>query len=204
MGPSLRVAIQTFGLVPAEFVRGSGIERWLPIFTSMFLHGGLFHLFSNMLALWIFGDNVEDAMGHGRYLLFYLLVGTIAALTHVFLGPQSVIPTVGASGAIAGVLAAYFVMYPQATVNTLVFFFYFITVIRIPAIVFLGIWFVSQLFNGAFALATANTMQSTGGVAWWAHVGGFVAGLVLVWIFRRNEPPQRDQYRSGPNRYRAW
>jgi len=161
----------------------------------MFLHGGAFHLFSNMLALWIFGDNVEDRMGHVRYLLFYLLCGIAAALTHVYLNPTSPIPTVGASGAISGVLAAYFILFPNASVYTLIpLFFFWIEVVRIPAVIYLGFWFLSQLFNGVFALSV-DTLQASGGVAWWAHVGGFVAGLVLVWFFRK--PPERryaDEY----------
>lgn len=198
MGPSLQPAIETFAAVPAEFFETSGVDRWAPLFTSMFMHGGFWHLGSNMIALYIFGDNVEDAMGHGRYLFFYLLAGVIASLTHIFLAAESTIPIVGASGAIAGVLAAYFVMFPQASVDTLVFLFYIITTIRIPAIVYLGFWFLSQVFNGVFALTTA-TVQTGGGVAWWAHIGGFVAGLILVFVFRRKERIQ--QRYQGLNRY---
>ncbi|GAP64289.1 hypothetical protein ARMA_2712 [Ardenticatena maritima] len=195
LGPALEPTIRQIGLVPVRFWHETGMARWLPVFTSMFLHGGTFHLFSNMLALWIFGDNVEDRMGHLRYLIFYLLCGVAAALAHVYLNPTSPIPTVGASGAISGVLAAYFVMFPTASVYTLIpLFFFWVEVVRIPAVVYLGIWFFSQLFNGLFALSV-NTLQASGGVAWWAHVGGFVAGLVLVWFFRR--PPERryaDEY----------
>lgn len=192
LGPELEAAVRVFGLVPARFLHSSGIERWLPVFTSMFLHGGAWHLASNMLALWIFGDNVEDRMGHVRYLVFYLLCGVIAGLTHVFFNPLSRIPTVGASGAISGVLAAYFVMFPYASVYTLIpLFLFWIEVVRIPAVIYLGLWFLSQLMNGAFALAAARTVQSMGGVAWWAHIGGFVAGLVLVWFFRQ---PERRRY----------
>ncbi|RME09055.1 MAG: rhomboid family intramembrane serine protease [Ardenticatenia bacterium] len=195
LGPALEPTIRQIGLVPVRFWHETGIARWLPVFTSMFLHGGTFHLFSNMLALWIFGDNVEDRMGHLRYLIFYLLCGVAAALAHVYLNPTSPIPTVGASGAISGVLAAYFVMFPTASVYTLIpLFFFWIEVVRIPAVIYLGIWFLSQLFNGLFALSV-NTLQASGGVAWWAHVGGFVAGLVLVWFFR--QPPERryaDEY----------
>lgn len=195
LGPALEPTIRQIGLVPVRFWHETGMARWLPVFTSMFLHGGTFHLFSNMLALWIFGDNVEDRMGHLRYLIFYLLCGVAAALAHVYLNPTSPIPTVGASGAISGVLAAYFVMFPTASVYTLIpLFFFWVEVVRIPAVIYLGIWFFSQLFNGLFALSV-NTLQASGGVAWWAHVGGFVAGLVLVWFFRR--PPERryaDEY----------
>ncbi len=196
LGPELEAAVRVFGLIPVEFLRSSGVERWLPVFTSMFLHGGVWHLVSNMLALWIFGDNVEDRMGHVRYLIFYLVCGVIAGLTHVFFNPSSGVPTVGASGAISGVLAAYFVMFPHASVYTLIpLFLFWIEVVRIPAVLYLGLWFLSQLMNGAFALAAAHTVQSMGGVAWWAHIGGFVAGLVLVWFFRRPEPRRYvDEY----------
>jgi len=196
LGPEIEVAVRALGLVPAKFLQSSGLERWLPLFTSMFLHGGVWHLVSNMLALWIFGDNVEDRMGHLRYLVFYLLSGVIAGLTHVFFNPLSPIPTVGASGAISGVLAAYLVLFPRASVYTLIpIFLFWVEVVRIPAVIYLGLWFLSQLMNGAFALVAARTVQSMGGVAWWAHIGGFVAGLVLVWFFRQPEPRRYvDEY----------
>ena len=195
LGPRLELAVRVFGLIPAHFWTSSGLDRWVPLFTSMFLHGGIWHLTSNMLALWIFGDNVEDRMGHARYLVFYLLSGVFAGVTHAFFNPESLVPTVGASGAISGVLAAYFVLYPRASVYTLIpIFLFWVEVVRVPAFIYLGIWFLSQLMNGAFALA-ASTVQSMGGVAWWAHVGGFVAGLVLVWFFRRPEPRRYvDEY----------
>jgi hypothetical protein len=145
----------------------------------MFLHGGWWHLISNMLALYIFGDNIEDRLGHVLYLIFYLLGGLVAGGAHLVAYAQSTIPTVGASGAIAGVLGAYLVLYPQARVLTLVPIFYFLRLIEIPALVYLGFWFISQLFNGLFALTAADVFQS-GGVAWWAHIGGFVFGLVVI------------------------
>lgn len=185
--------INNFGLVPVRFWAFEGIWGWLLIFTSMFLHGGWWHLFSNMLALYIFGDNVEDRMGPVRYLLFYLLCGFVAGMAHLFVYPSSSLPTVGASGAIAGVLGAYFILFPHSRVITLIPIFFFFDIIEIPAFFYLGFWFFSQLFNGLFALA-ADVFQS-GGVAWWAHIGGFVAGMVLVYIFRR--PPPRvyiDEY----------
>jgi membrane associated rhomboid family serine protease len=165
-----------FGLVPAAF-------SWVAVLTSMFLHGGLFHVAGNMLYLWIFGDNVEDRMGHGRFLVFYLLCGTAAALAQTITAPDSVVPMVGASGAIAGVMGAYFVLYPKSRIVTLVTLVFFFQVIEVPAIYFLGIWFVMQFLSGVGSIGTA----ATGGVAVWAHVGGFLAGLSGVIVFRRPE-----------------
>ncbi len=165
-----------FGLVPAAF-------SWVAVFSSMFLHGGLFHVAGNMLYLWIFGDNVEDRMGHARFLVFYLLCGTAAALAQTITAPDSVVPMVGASGAIAGVMGAYFVLYPKSRIVTLVTLVFFFQVIEVPAIYFLGIWFVMQFLSGVGSIGTA----ATGGVAVWAHVGGFLAGLSGVIVFRRPE-----------------
>lgn len=193
--------IFVFGLIPARFELVGGLVSWLTIFTSMFLHGGWMHLISNMLALYIFGDNVEDRMGHGRYLIFYFVGGLLASLAHVWAYPQSQVPTVGASGAIAAVLGAYVILHPRARVLTLIPipFFIFFPIIEIPALIYLGVWFVSQLLNGTFALA-ASTFQG-GGVAWWAHIGGFVAGMVLVWLFAARHPPPRQYYQDE---YRRW
>lgn len=200
--------IFTFGLVPRNFWLADGLARWLSVFTSMFLHGGWWHLISNMLALYIFGDNVEDRMGHSRYFIFYLLGGVLAGLTHAWAYPTSTVPTVGASGAIAAVLGAYLVLYPMARVITLIpipLFFYF-PLFEIPAIIYLGFWFLSQLFNGAFALAV-DTFQG-GGVAWWAHIGGFVAGIVLVRFFTIYRAPPRHRLRRNeyyyPDEYYPW
>ena len=165
-----------FGLVPAAF-------SWVAVFTSMFLHGGLFHVAGNMLYLWIFGDNVEDRMGHGRFLVFYLLCGTAAALAQTITAPDSVVPMVGASGAIAGVMGAYFVLYPKSRIVTLIPLFFFFQIIEVPAIFFLGIWFVMQFLSGVVSIGNA----ATGGVAVWAHVAGFLAGLSGVIVFRRPE-----------------
>jgi membrane associated rhomboid family serine protease len=150
-----------------------------PFFTSMFLHGGWLHLLGNMLYLYIFGDNVEDALGHVRYLLFYLACGVAASVTHLALNLDSVVPTVGASGAIAGVLGAYFLLYPKAKVLTLLPIFIFIQIVEIPAFLFLGFWFLLQFISGTVASAS----QNAGGVAWWAHIGGFAAGAAYT-IFR--------------------
>jgi membrane associated rhomboid family serine protease len=200
---SLQRFIFAFGLIPARFWQWNGPVEWMTVFTSMFLHGGWAHLLSNMLALYIFGDNVEDRVGHGRYLIFYLLGGTVAAVTHAFSNPASPIPTVGASGAIAAVLGAYILLYPRARVITLILLPIFILfpIIEIPAILYLGIWFVSQVLNGAFALTNATFQE--GGVAWWAHIGGFVYGLLLIKLFTlgRQSPKRRDFY---PDQYSPW
>ena len=171
------------GEVPLTFVL-------LTILTSMFMHGGVLHIAGNMLFLWVFGDNVEDRMGHVRYLLFYLICGTIAALTHALISFFAPVPVLGASGAIAGVLGAYFVLFRGATVRTLVILVFFITVVDLPAVIFLGLWFVFQFFAGLGSLGGPGD-----GVAVWAHVGGFVAGLWLVRYFavmnRRTIPRPR-------------
>jgi len=151
------------------------------IFASMFLHGGWIHLIGNMWYLWIFGDNVEDRMGHFRFLVFYLLCGLAASLTHLAFNLGSSVPSIGASGAIAGVLGAYLLSYPFARVLTLVPFLIVWPVVELPAILVLGFWFVIQIFNGAAAVA--STAQTGGGVAWWAHIGGFVAGMLLLPVF---------------------
>jgi len=162
---------------------------FVTLFTSMFLHGGWAHLFGNMLYLWIFGDNVEDIFGHAGYLLFYLAAGAIAGLAQVAVAPSSMVPGIGASGAIAGVLGVYLVLFPRAPVRVLIPAFYFWRIARLPALIVLGFWFVLQLFNGALSLGAGNF--ATGGVAWFAHLGGFVAGLAggllsRAWIGRRS------------------
>jgi membrane associated rhomboid family serine protease len=142
-----------------------------------------------MWFLWVFGDNVEDTMGHGRFLLFYLLCGTAAALTHVLTSPNSTLPVVGASGAVAGVMGAYIVQFPHSRIFTLVFIFFFITTVEVPASIMLAYWFVIQVFSGLGSIARTNLTAEGGGVAWFAHVGGFVAGVALVKLMarRRNE-----------------
>jgi membrane associated rhomboid family serine protease len=168
----------------------------------MFVHGDLLHLAGNMVCLWIFGDNVEDQVGHGRYLLFYLACGATAALAETWASPDSLVPMVGASGAIAGVMGAYFVMFPHSRVLVLLFLVFYIQVIEIPAIFFLGFWFFMQVAGG---LGRAAEAASTGGVAFWAHAGGFIAGAVGVKLLRRPERAEwewrdssMDQWRNGP------
>ena len=158
-------------------------EQVLPFFSSMFLHGGWLHLIGNMWTLWIFGDNVEDRLGRWKYLLLYLASGVAAALLHIYTNLGSQVPTIGASGAIAGVMGAYFRFYPQARVETVIPPFIFGPYFDLPAVLFLGWWFLLQFFNGALSLgAGANGF---GGIAWWAHVGGFVFGLVVCLFARR-------------------
>jgi membrane associated rhomboid family serine protease len=177
LGDEVNRFIFTYGLVPAFF-------SWFAVFTSMFLHGGLLHVGGNMLYLWIFGDNVEDRMGHGRFLLFYLLCGIAAALAQAISDIDSLVPMVGASGAIAGVMGAYFVLYPHSRIVTLLPFF---IIIEVPAIFFLGVWFLMQLVSGVGSIATAVSGSGGGGVAFLAHAAGFAAGLIGVFLFRRPE-----------------
>jgi membrane associated rhomboid family serine protease len=168
--------IGQFGLTPAFFT-------WSSLLTSMFVHGGLMHLIGNMLFLWIFGDNVEDRLGHVMFLLFYLACGAAAAFAQMAVYPGSHVPMVGASGAISGVLGAYFVMYPHSRVVTLIPLFIFFEIVELPAIVFLGVWFAYQLLLGLGSLAQSGAAE-IGGVAFWAHAGGFVTGLVGALFFR--------------------
>jgi membrane associated rhomboid family serine protease len=185
LGDEVGDLVVRFGLIPADF-------SWLAVLTSMFLHGGLLHFGGNMLYLWIFGDNVEDRLGHGRFLGFYLLCGMAAAVVQSLLLPGSTIPMVGASGAIAGVMGAYFMLYPRSRIVTLVPLFFFIQLIEIPAIFFLGIWFLMQFLSGIGSFATATAGQPAGGIAFWAHVAGFAAGVAGVLAFRRPERQQVD------------
>ena len=198
LGSEVNEFIIGYGLIPAAF-------SWATLVTSMFLHGGFFHFAGNMLYLWIFGDNVEDRMGHGRFVAFYLLCGTAAALAQTIMSPDSVVPMVGASGAIAGVMGAYFVMYPHSRIVTLVPIFLFIQLIEIPAIFFLGIWFLMQFLSGVGSIATAASRQPAGGVAFWAHVAGFAAGVGGVFLFRRPERQRVDWWddRDSDQRFRS-
>jgi membrane associated rhomboid family serine protease len=175
-----------YGAVPATITQFQDVYTLL---TSMFLHGGWAHLIGNMLFLFVFGDNIEDAMGHLSYLLFYLLCGLAAALAQILLDSSSTIPMIGASGAISGVMGAYIVLFPQGKVRALVFFGYFGQVVLVPAWIMIGIWFALQLFSGVVSLGGPS---DTGGVAFWAHVGGFVAGALLVWIFRDKDAVARQ------------
>jgi rhomboid family protein len=169
---------QRYAMIPARISSGQG---YYTLFTSMFMHAGFFHIGGNMLFLWIFGDNLEDELGHVRFLLFYLAVGIAAGLVQVLASPYSPVPTIGASGAIAGVMGAYVLLYPRARVDVLFIFLIFFKVFSVPAWIMLGLWFAFQLFSGI------GSDASSGGVAYWAHAGGFVAGFVLmmpVWLKR--------------------
>src|SRR5580700_9861979 len=170
--------LQVYGVVPADF-------HATTLITSMFLHGGWMHVLGNMWYLWIFGDNVEDRLGHGRFIVFYLLCGIIAALGQIAIDPESTLPTIGASGAIAGVMGAYFVLYPRSRVLTLIPLFFFWEIIELPAIVLLGFWFVIQLFSAGTIAVTAST--GGGGVAFAAHVAGFVVGMIGGLLFRKRQ-----------------
>ena len=169
-----------WGLIPARLTNLDPVA-FLTVFTSMFLHGGPAHLIGNMLYLWIFGDNIESAMGSFRFAIFYLLCGLGAALGQVLVNPLSSVPMVGASGAISGILGSYLLLYPTAEVEALVFLGYFVRLVRLPTLVVVGSWIVLQLLSGVMSLG----MQATGGVAWFAHIGGFAAGIVLIGVFRR-------------------
>lgn len=182
----------TLGMVPARVLLfpaspdiGVG-DAFVPLFTSMFLHGGFLHILGNMWFLWVFGDNIEDRMGHLRFLVFYLLSGVVAGLAHTAMNLQSTIPAIGASGAVSGVMGAYLVLFPSSRVVTLVMLGWYWFRANLPAYVMILYWFAVQLLSGT--LSQAAPAAERGGVAWWAHIGGFVAGVVLVWLFRR---PQR-------------
>jgi membrane associated rhomboid family serine protease len=185
--------------LPQPFPFHTPSPVWLTIFTSMFMHAGWLHIGGNMLFLYIFGDNVEDRMGHLGYLIFYLFCGVVAALAQTFVDPNSTIPSLGASGAIAGVLAAYAVFFPGARVTTLIFLGIFITITRLSAFILIGLWFVLQFFDGIASL-TSQAQQAMGGVAYFAHVGGFVAGLVIALLLRpfQRIPQQRSTYPRWP------
>jgi membrane associated rhomboid family serine protease len=195
--PALARSVCELGLIPGELlgrvIPGTtiplspnescllGVERhWYTPVTSMFLHGGWLHLIGNMWFLWLFGNNIEDSMGHARYLAFYLLCGLAAAAGQMLVSPASVVPMVGASGAISGVMGAYIVLYPRVRIHMLVFLFIFVTRIVVPAYLMLGYWFLLQLVSGTAA-------RSEGGVAFWAHVAGFMAGAALIWVFKDRE-----------------
>lgn len=185
--PALRRFIFEWGLTPNLFVNDPS-AFWMNIFSSMFLHGGWFHIINNMWVLFVFGDNVEAHMGSIKYLLFYLLSGAAAGLLQTFVLPASRVPMIGASGAVAGVLGAYLVLFPQSRIASLVPIFFTFTIVEIPAFVFLLFWFVSQLYSGLFAIQGGGAS----GIAWWAHIGGFVFGFAVVNLFARRRVRRHD------------
>jgi len=206
LGPNgFNTLLDNFGLVPARISTIHLLSIITPL-TSVFLHGSWFHLISNMWTLFIFGDNVEDRMGSTRFLVFYLIAGVVSGLTHALvsntiygtLSPQSWIPTVGASGAIAGILGAYFILYPRARVVTLIPLFILPWFVEIPAFIYLGIWLFSQVSSGLLSLGAYG---SFGGIAWFAHIGGFLVGLLLVRVFARRREVLRQGY---PDDYQPW
>ena len=190
LGEDLSTFFSYFAVIPAKYFYLAGadgfnlFERFYPFFTSQFLHGGFFHIIGNMWFLWIFGDNIEDRLGHFKFIAFYLLCGLAAGLAHAYTNPASQIPTVGASGAIAGVMGAYTILFPRARVKTLIPIFYYFHIVDLPAFLFLGIWFLMQFLSGAASLAAG---VAAGGVAWWAHIGGFVVGVVLILIIPKRK-----------------
>ena len=176
----LNAFVAHWAVVPAQLVSNPAGE-WFTVFSAMFMHGSWMHIIGNMLYLWIFGDNIEDVLGSGLYLVFYLVCGLAATAAQVIVGPGSMIPNLGASGAIAGVLGSYLLLYPQARIDTLFTLGYFLRVIQLPAIMVLGFWFVLQFFQG---LGSLGVTTQQGGVAYFAHIGGFVAGLGLMALYR--------------------
>lgn len=189
-GPNQEAVIFEYALIPANLTTSVNLDNITDIFTSMFMHAGFLHLVGNMLYLWIFGDNVEDAMGSIKYLIFYLVGGVIAALTHTFLYPDSQIPTVGASGAISAVLAAYLILYPRSRVLTFIPLGFFMQLRLIPASIVLIVWFILQLFNGVLTISGPELS----GTAFWAHIGGFLAGLLITALFFSGAKRNRKSY----------
>lgn len=188
LGPELNRLVFYFGFIPARYTTPRGFTHLsvegllLPIFVSMFLHGGWLHLLGNMLFLFVFGRSIEDRFGHLKFLLIYLLAGLGGALTHIVLNAGSRVPTIGASGAIAGILGAYFICFPGARITTIIPLFFFLWTVELPALLLLGYWFLIQFFTGYQMLAIQTA--TAGGVAWWAHVGGFLVGMVLAGTLR--------------------
>lgn len=194
LGDGIEQFFDIFAVIPSQLLDRFGAEAFTP-FTAMFLHGGWAHLLGNMLYLWVFGDNIEDRMGHTRFLIFYLLCGLIATAAQVYVSPNSSVPNIGASGAIAGVLGGYLLVYPLVRVSTLVPILFFRR-IQLPAVVVLGFWFLLQLFQGWSDLG--GVKGDVGGVAYWAHIGGFVAGVALVFLFggKARTGHYRDAFRG--------
>ena len=194
-----QAAIFTFGMIPARLFGAmtttptlDAVPAWMTLFTSMFMHGGFMHIAGNMLYLWIFGDNIEASLGRVRYVIFYLLTGVAAALSQAFMAPDSHVPMVGASGAISGVLGAYLVLHPRANVRVFVWLFIYMARWNIPAFIVLGIWFVMQL------LSSASPSSGEAGVAFTAHIGGFIAGTAAVLFFKKRSVPAFDASHSRP------
>jgi len=200
LGPRLDLLLDRYGIIPARIMAAladaPGANRWVlvTLITATFLHAGWLHLVGNMLFLWIFGDNVEDRLGHATYLFFYLTCGILANLAEAYALPGSTVPGIGASGAIAGVLGAYFITYPGATISVALPVFFLFSVVDVPALIMIGMWFISQFFSG---VASLGAPQQSGGIAWWAHVGGFLAGMALMTILPKSHPTVQDDPTLG-------
>ena len=200
LGSDLAIFVYQYGVVPSKITHyfqthdSIPINTFFPFLSSTFLHAGVLHLIGNMWFLWIFGDNIEDKLGHFKYFVFYILCGAIASSVHVFFNSESQLPCIGASGAIAAVLGAYMITFPRARVTTIIPIFIFIQIIELPAVIVLGFWILIQFFSGTMS-STASA--SGGGVAWWAHIGGFVSGIILFTTIRILfvRKPARRRYR---------
>jgi membrane associated rhomboid family serine protease len=198
LGPRSESLINIFGFIPARLVHPSmfGYAPWevaITLVSSLFLHGGLVHLFGNMVYLWVFGGAIEEAMGHLRYFGFFIVCGAVGSLTHTLLFPHSPVPSIGASGSIAGVLGAFLVLHPRARIATLFPLVVYWAIAEVRAAFFLPVWFAMQFFNGFLALAAAQHTEQAAGIAWWAHVGGFLFGAVVGAVYRqakKNRPPR--------------
>lgn len=185
---STETLVYQFAMIPSNFTSGVDLRDVIDIFTSMFMHAGFAHIAGNMLYLWIFGDNVEDRLGHVRYLIFYLVGGVVASLMHFLINPESQIPTVGASGAIAAVLGGYLVLFPQSRIVTFIPLGFFTQLKMVPAIIVLGFWFILQIFNGVLSINGPDI----GGVAFWAHIGGFIAGMIMAVLLSTRNRQESD------------
>lgn len=189
-----RQVVYAYGAIPHFIISFSTVQPihpFLTVFTSMFMHGGLLHLVTNMLYLWIFGDNIEDTLGHIRFILFYFLCGIAAAYSHAITDPSSMLPMIGASGAVAGTLGAYLLLFPRARVHTLIFFGFFVQIVRLPAVLVIGLWIVIQFINGI--LSTDPVEQS--GIAWFAHIGGFICGVIIIKLLFKSRRGHRKRIR---------
>lgn len=201
-GQELEKLLLYFGLVPVRYTSGEVaqhfniFEQIIPFFTSLFLHGGLLHLIGNMWSLWIFGDNIEDHFGHWRFLLLYIVFGIMAGGLHIATNLGSAVPTIGASGAIAGVMGAYMILFPRSRVITLIPIFIFIQLVEIPAPVFFILWFLLQLFYGTMSMAAGGSLQN---VAWWAHIGGFLAGIAAAYLIGPKKKRRKKKKPFGFN-----
>ena len=188
-GPLAETLVRVFGFIPSRLIQPAAFhyawwEAALTLVTSLFLHGGFVHLFGNMVYLWVFGDAIEDAFGHAGYLLFFVACGAIGSITHAIVFPQSTVPSIGASGSIAGILGAFLVLRPRARIVTLFPLVVYWAMAEIRAALFLPVWFLMQFFNGFLSLASARGTQEVTGIAWWAHVGGFLFGAIVAGIHR--------------------